>query len=75
MFQAVLQIVCRNIVGRNVVWLFLLLMANGVSAVDIEFKNPESFKKLGLPFSQAVRVGDLLFLSGQLGNAWRTGSG
>jgi len=69
MFQAVLQIVCRNIVGRNVVWLFLLLMANGVSAVDIEFKNPESFKKLGLPFSQAVRVGDLLFLSGQLGNA------
>jgi len=36
--------------------------------VDIEFKNPESFKKLGLPFSEAVRAGDLLFLSGQLGN-------
>jgi reactive intermediate/imine deaminase len=48
--------------------LFLALMANGAFAVDIEFKNPESFKKLGLPFSEAVRVGDLLFLSGQLGN-------
>lgn len=36
--------------------------------MDIEFKNPESFKKLGLPFSEAVRAGDLLFLSGQLGN-------
>ena len=35
--------------------------------MDIEFKNPENFKKLGLPFSEAVRVGDLLFLSGQLG--------
>ena len=48
--------------------IFLLILANGVSAVDIEFKNPESFKKLGPPFSEAVRVGDLLFLSGQLGN-------
>jgi 2-iminobutanoate/2-iminopropanoate deaminase len=43
-------------------------MANGVFAVDIEYKNPEAFKKLGLPFSEAVRVGDLLFMSGQLGN-------
>ncbi len=37
--------------------------------MDIEFKNPPAFKKLGLPFSEAVRVGDLLFLSGQLGNS------
>lgn len=37
--------------------------------MDIEFKNPPEFKKLGLPFSEAVRVGDLLFLSGQLGNS------
>jgi reactive intermediate/imine deaminase len=37
--------------------------------LDIEFKNPPEFKKLGLPFSEAVRVGDLLFLSGQLGNS------
>lgn len=48
--------------------IILLFLSSGVSAVDIEFKNPESFKKLGLPFSEAVRVGDLLFLSGQLGN-------
>lgn len=37
--------------------------------MDIEFKNPPAFKKLGLPFSEAVRVGELLFLSGQLGNS------
>ncbi len=43
------------------------LVSYGASAVEIEFKNPESFKKLNLPFSEAVRVGDLLFLSGQLG--------
>lgn len=34
----------------------------------IQFKNPPEFKALGLPFSQAVRVGDMLYLSGQLGN-------
>lgn len=45
-----------------------IFITTGAAAVDIEFKNPESFKKLNLPFSEAVRVGDLLFLSGQLGN-------
>jgi len=32
----------------------------------IEFRNPPGFT--GMPFSQAVRVGDVLYLSGQLGN-------
>ena len=34
----------------------------------IEYVNPPAFKAAGLPFSQAVRVGDVLYLSGQLGN-------
>lgn len=34
----------------------------------IEYRNPPEFKAAGLPFSQAVRVGDVLYLSGQLGN-------
>lgn len=52
---------------RAMICMVLLCIASGAVAVDIEFRNPEKFKKLGLPFSEAVRVGDLLFLSGQLG--------
>ena len=33
----------------------------------ITFHNPESFKSLNLPFSEAVQVGNMLYLSGQLG--------
>ena len=40
------------------------------SSPDIEFRT--SAEMAGLPFSEAVRVGNLLFLSGQLG---RDGSG
>ena len=55
--------------AKLVVCLIGLLLSTGAFAVDIEFKNPPAFKKLGLPFSEAVRVGDLLFMSGQLGNS------
>ena len=34
----------------------------------IEFHRPEAFKEAGLPFSEAVRVGDVLYLSGAVGN-------
>lgn len=34
----------------------------------MEFINSPEAKALGLPFSQAVRVGDVLYLSGALGN-------
>ncbi len=34
----------------------------------IQYLNSPEMEALGLPFSQAVRVGDLLFLSGQVGN-------
>lgn len=32
-----------------------------------EFLNSEEFEALGLPFSEAVQVGNLLYLSGQIG--------
>ena len=34
----------------------------------VEFLNSPAFTKLGLPFSEAVRVGQTVYLSGQLGN-------
>jgi 2-iminobutanoate/2-iminopropanoate deaminase len=34
----------------------------------IEFLSAPGTEKLALPFSEAVRVGDMLFLSGQVGN-------
>jgi reactive intermediate/imine deaminase len=33
-----------------------------------EFLNSAEARKLGLPFSEAVRAGDILYLSGQIGN-------
>lgn len=33
-----------------------------------EFLTSDEFAELGLPFSEAVRVGDMLYLSGQIGN-------
>jgi reactive intermediate/imine deaminase len=34
----------------------------------IEHLRPDAYKEMGLPFSAAVRVGDMLYLSGQIGN-------
>jgi len=34
----------------------------------IKFINSPAAKAIGLPFSQAVRIGDILYLSGALGN-------
>jgi reactive intermediate/imine deaminase len=36
--------------------------------MPIEYRTSEITKSMGLPFSDAVRVGDLLYLSGQIGN-------
>ncbi len=37
-------------------------------ASQVEFLNSPAFARLGLPFSEAVRVGNTVYLSGQLGN-------
>jgi len=65
--------------GKEVktVGIFLLMLITGScgspsqreAAPEIQFLNSPEVEALGLPFSQAVRVGSLLFLSGQLGNA------
>jgi 2-iminobutanoate/2-iminopropanoate deaminase len=34
----------------------------------MEHLSSDEFRSLDLPFSEAVRVGDMLYLSGQLGN-------
>ena len=38
------------------------------SATPLEYRRSDAVVRLGLPFSDSVRVGDLLFTSGQLGN-------
>jgi len=38
-----------------------------ISAAEIEVLGAEATKKLNLPFSEAVAVGDMLYLSGQIG--------
>lgn len=35
---------------------------------EVDYIQSETTRSLGLPFSDAVRVGDMLFLSGQIGN-------
>lgn len=37
------------------------------SSLPIEHLNSEEFAKTGLPFSEIVRVGEMLYLSGQMG--------
>jgi 2-iminobutanoate/2-iminopropanoate deaminase len=47
--------------------IFSFLFVLQASAVEVEFLNPGGVQPLDRPFSQAARVGDLLFLSGELG--------
>ena len=52
--------------GKRIVILSLILAA--ASAQSADYLVSEEAKALNLPFSDAVRVGNLLVLSGQLGN-------
>ncbi|MDD9961375.1 MAG: Rid family hydrolase [Gammaproteobacteria bacterium] len=52
--------------GKRIVILGLILAA--ASAQSADYLVSEEAKALDLPFSDAVRVGNLLVLSGQLGN-------
>jgi len=48
--------------------IFLLLSTGAVRAeTQVEYLTSKETESLGLPFSDAVRVGDVLVLSGQLG--------
>ena len=52
-----------------ILWVFLIAVTstNAVLAAEVEFHADGPFKDMGLPFSESVRAGDLLFLSGQVG--------
>lgn len=50
-----------------VIALVVAMTTPPVSAVEVEYKNSAGVLPSGLPFSEAVRVGDTLYLSGQLG--------
>ena len=45
-----------------------LFVGSQAMSAEPQFYSSEGARKAGLPFSQAVRVGDVLYLSGQLGN-------
>ena len=52
-----------------VVGVALAALCSPASAqVDVEYLQSETTRSMGLPFSDAVRVGDMLYLSGQVGN-------
>lgn len=46
----------------------LLFVSSAWADVEVAYLASERAKSLNLPFSEAVRVGDMLYLSGQLGN-------
>ena len=50
-------------------WFFALALLGASNVLcAAEYLVSEAAKELNLPFSEAVRVGDMLYLSGQLGN-------
>ena len=58
----------RRILLILCVFLITVPTANVVLAADVEFHADGPLKEMGLPFSESVRAGDLLFLSGQIGS-------
>lgn len=52
-----------------------LVFASAAAAAEksrVEFITSPELKQAGYPFSQAVRVNDVLYLSGQIGVDWKT---
>jgi 2-iminobutanoate/2-iminopropanoate deaminase len=50
-------------------WLCLVgLLVSSTAIAEVEYLTSEATRSLNLPFSDAVRVNDLLILSGQIGN-------
>ena len=49
-------------------WMALALLAITVRAANVEHLTSPQSRSLKLPFSEAVRVDDTIYLSGQIGN-------
>ena len=51
------------------IWIISVTLVSGATAAaEVEYLNSPSVESLDLPFSEAVRVDNTLYLSGQLGN-------
>ncbi|MDJ0655092.1 MAG: Rid family detoxifying hydrolase [Xanthomonadales bacterium] len=53
---------------KKILFILLLTGVTATMAAEIQFLNSEANAALELPFSEATRVGDTLYLSGQIGN-------
>ncbi len=60
----------QNSTGLIYCFLFVLLSSLTFSAqtADVQYLNSPIYKQLGMPFSEAVRVGNTLYMSGHVGN-------
>jgi reactive intermediate/imine deaminase len=54
--------------GHDECGIFVALSGPHLVEIEMEFLNSPGASTAGLPFSQAVRVGDVVYLSGCLGN-------
>ena len=52
---------------KLIIILVVMCSCNYLQAQEIKFLNVPGAEKSGLPFSKAAQVGDLLFLSGEIG--------
>ena len=53
---------------RTIIFLLLSMPTfNVIAETDVEYYRSETFKEKNLPLSDAVRVGELIFVSGNLG--------
>jgi len=59
---------CTQWTCRSLLTVSLLLTVTVAQAAPIERYIDPAMAEANLPFSQAVRVGDMLYLSGQIGN-------
>lgn len=57
----------RRVVGLALVAIVSLGVLAGCTSPDVEYLDTATVLPAGLPFSEAVRVGDTLYLSGQIG--------
>ena len=54
--------------NHRMLYFALFLTISCQQQPKVEYLQTDAHTKLGLPFSEAVRVGDMLYLSGQVGN-------
>ena len=55
-------------ITRFILIIALICLSGCAATPKVEYLNSPELESLNLPFSQAVRVGNTLYLSGQVGN-------